>query len=359
VIISIIRKTFINFLAVIGLIMLTGVLSYAEHKDDHSKGKPPKAEVELPEVSNCDDNPVITENGEFEVELLAVELDENLVTFIYSICKQDPRVKDLGHWVLALDHFEPFLGSGKTFSDLVVECGFDGEGENGCGETRPDPTTQIQGIKFEFDDDDGDDASPCRIVSVTLDKTALAPGLIIDIGCVLSSTKAGNQDIRKEGRPSPGYASVQGPIASSLVDDIHLLFESSINSDQEVYAVGDPMDVFLNINNHGVDAIADIFVGLVCPFGRIFCINGPQITQGSFSDLSTLVPFAAGVDLINPFIVDNSHIIAHIWNGNVPAGQYTLFVALVQPDAWDDGSNDPDDILLLNQSTLIFIGEPE
>ena len=368
--------------------MLTGVVSYAEHKDDHSKGKPPDTEVELPEVSNCDDNPAITDNGKFSVELLTVEVEENFVTFIYDICKQSPQVKDLGHWVLALDQIKPFLAEGNTLNDFVVECGFDGEGD--CEIASNDPTTQIKGIKFEFDDsdddddgdegdddddddgdegddDDGDDddngdgGTICRIVSVTFDQSALVSGLSIDTGCVLSATKTGKQDIRKDDRPNLGYAVVQGPIAISIPDDIDILFESNINADQDEYNIGDPMNITMNVNNHGVDVFVDIYVGMGCPFGIIFCISnsGSTITQGNLSDFSTLTPFVAGVDLINPFIVDNFSVFQYVWSGVEPIGEYTLFLVLVQQGTWADGINDDGDILKITTSTFNFLGKPE
>jgi len=361
-----IRKFFINISVLIALTFFVGSPSYAEHKDDHSKGKPPDAEVELPEVIDCDDNPAITDDGKFSVELLAVEVEENFVTFIYEICKQSPQVKDLGHWVLALDHIKPFLAEGNTLNDFVVDCGFDGEGDEECEIASNDPTTQIKGIKFEFDDegddddDDGSGGSACRIVSVTFDQSALAFGLSIDIGCVLSATKTGKQDIRKDDHPNPGYAVVQGPIAISIPDDIDILFECDINADQDEYNIGDPMSITMNVNNHGVDAFVDIYVGMGCPFGIIFSISnsGSTITQGSLSDFSTLTPFVAGVDLINPFIVDNFVVFEYVWSGIEPPGEYTLFLVLVQQGAWADGINDEGDILKLTKSTFNFLGEP-
>lgn len=148
---------------------------------------------------------VITCNGNFTIELLSVDRAGTLVTFKYQICKIGGQA-DLSHFTVGLGQIN-CLGEGKTLADLVVLCEFDGVPQECRLET--DPTTQVFGMKIDTPEGGGDG---CHTYSFTLDESALAPGFRIGTGCVTAATKAGNQDITRSDRATPGYACICGPV---------------------------------------------------------------------------------------------------------------------------------------------------
>lgn len=158
------------------------------------------------------DNPSTTCNGEFSIELEDVTRDGSLVTFAYEVCKlgSGPVVKDLSHWVQGLGQIT-CLAEGMSIDDLVTGCSIGGTPVT-CS-IGLDPTTQLYAIKFEpvaVSDD-----NRCQNFTVTLDESKLADGWVLDTGCTTAATKAGNQDITRTDRESPGYACVQGPVCGS------------------------------------------------------------------------------------------------------------------------------------------------
>ncbi|GAK58239.1 hypothetical protein U27_05212 [Candidatus Vecturithrix granuli] len=156
-------------------------------------------------------NPAITSNNEFRIELMPLKQHGNLFTFTYQICKLEtsPEVKDLRYWVLGLDQFFPYLAENMTMSDLYVNCGIlDTSGNETCGLTVLDPATQVMGVKFDalrLRDEQ------CQSYLVTLDGSALAEEFQIGTGSVVVATKAGNQDFTTPGAAAPGIACVAGP----------------------------------------------------------------------------------------------------------------------------------------------------
>ncbi len=168
--------------------------------------------------TDCEDGPVTTCNEEFNIELVGIDRDFvlHLVTYTYEIYKplpvpEDVFRPDLSHWVLGadLERFQECLGEGKTLSDLFAACTVDALDEGmDCGLVLPDPTTQLDGLKFEGSLGDGQ----TETYSLTLDEDALAAGFEIADGCIVAATKAGDQDIQREQRPVPGYACVIGPV---------------------------------------------------------------------------------------------------------------------------------------------------
>lgn len=156
-------------------------------------------------------NPAVTSNNEFRIELMHVKPHGNLLTFTYQVCKFEtsPTVPDLRHWVLGLDQFFPYLAENMTMSDLYVNCGIlDASGNETCGLTVLDTATQVMGVKFDalrLGDDQ------CQSYLVTLDGSALAEGFQIGTGSVVAATKAGNQDITTPGAAATGFACVAGP----------------------------------------------------------------------------------------------------------------------------------------------------
>ena len=157
--------------------------------------------------------PVVTSNGEFSVEYLGKTTESNWVTFSWKVCKlvAPPAGKGISHANFALD-FSSCL-PGVDLCDIVVG----GTVTDSDGGTVPaelvfgtDPTTGVTGVKFDqLDLDDAQGA--CYIFTLTLDAGLLPPGYTYGEGAVMFATKAGNQDVRREG-DQPGYVEVIGPV---------------------------------------------------------------------------------------------------------------------------------------------------
>lgn len=175
------------------------------------------------EHTDCE-NPAITCNGEFSIELTAVDQDGSLVTYSYEICKLTPGGRNgtpaLSHWVLGVDL--ECLADGVTLNDLLVDYAVDGvsvlecndplhEEDDPCYEIIADPTTGLFGIKVEGFDEFSQ--GECLSFSLTFDESLLVEGAILGVGCVPAATKAGNQELGGGTRHGdPGYACVLGPV---------------------------------------------------------------------------------------------------------------------------------------------------
>ena len=163
----------------------------------------------------CPDDTVVTCRGDYVITLLSMTRNDfdQKVTAMYQVHKTEGVLVDrnLVHWVLGmdLDQFELSLAHGKTLSDLFESCEIMGLSENmDCGLVIPDPTTQLEGLKFEAPIAEGQS----WIFTVVFDETALAPNLKIERGCVLVATRARTEDIQRDDHPAPGYACMPGPI---------------------------------------------------------------------------------------------------------------------------------------------------
>ncbi|RJP71525.1 MAG: hypothetical protein C4532_07370 [Candidatus Abyssobacteria bacterium SURF_17] len=164
---------------------------------------------------DCVDGPVVTCNGEFRVNLMNFERDTvlRLATFTYRVYNF-PEATDSGdlvHWVLGIDmeQFQTALANDMTLEDLFVSCSVNGLAVGmDCGLVLPDPTTQLDGVKFEAVIGD----SEYETFSITLDEAALIHGFEVAKDCALAATKAGDQDIQRVDRLVPGYACINGPV---------------------------------------------------------------------------------------------------------------------------------------------------
>lgn len=154
-------------------------------------------------------NPATTCNGEFTIELLSVTQLGDFVTFEYEVCQIAGQAA-LSHWSFGLGGID-CLGDGFTLADLIVDATLNGAAT--AYVIGLDPTTQLFSLKF----DEGVAGGTCNIFTVTFDTAALAPGFTIGVGCVTAATKAGNQDIQRADRASPGYACIAGPVCEEEV----------------------------------------------------------------------------------------------------------------------------------------------
>ncbi len=160
--------------------------------------------------------PVTTCDGLFDITLTSVVENQmlNLITFSYQVYAATGT--SLNYWVLGLDldQFQLKLADGKTLSDLVVGCQVDSEASDmDCGLVLPDPTTQLDGLKFEAVIPSGQ----IQTFSITLDELALVPEVELAQGCDVAATSADAQDIQRAASPSPGYACVTGPAVQQVV----------------------------------------------------------------------------------------------------------------------------------------------
>jgi hypothetical protein len=152
-------------------------------------------------------NPATTDNGKFTIELLDTDTEDQLVTFIYEVCKtgSGPDNPDLSHWIFVpgIDCYGTFTDENGdlqsyTLADLIVGATWNGDPiELKIG---LDPTTGLDGIKF--DDLAGDD---CHIFTITFDTSKLEEDQTLGAGCVQAATKAGQQT---------GYACILGPVCT-------------------------------------------------------------------------------------------------------------------------------------------------
>lgn len=169
------------------------------------------AGVEAWTAANCPANGCLnlaaTCNGNFTILFLGSATSGNLVTFGYTVCQISGQ-QALSHWIIGLDI--PCLGSGNTLSDLVVGATLNGQAI--VPVVGLDPTTQVTGIKFN----EGVAGGSCNDFTVTFDISVLDSGYTLGTGCTTAATKAGNQDIQRADRLTPGYACIIGPVCEIL-----------------------------------------------------------------------------------------------------------------------------------------------
>ncbi|MGQ3685232.1 MAG: hypothetical protein ACUBOA_09560 [Candidatus Loosdrechtia sp.] len=179
--------------------------------------------VEVWAAENCTEgdceNPATTCNGDFTIELIERSEDGDLITFEYKVCKITQSA-DLSHWSIS-DAGITCLGEDENgipyeLKDLIVgatlngvEIDINSKDEFDIG---LDPTTQVTGIKFNVGFDADEEEDGCATYTITFDKSKLEEGMTLGEGCVLAATKAGNQDIERSDRNSPGYVCIIGPV---------------------------------------------------------------------------------------------------------------------------------------------------
>ncbi len=156
----------------------------------------------------CCDNPTLTCNEEFYINLKSfTKNNDGKITFTYEVSKNEvneSKVKNLSHFVISLTQIDCLYG-GYKISDLVKSATLNGESVT--PEIGLDPTTQVNGVKIDVPVGSGP-----YTFTITFDTSILAEGYTLGVGCVLAATKAGNQDITRNDRGSPGYACIQGPV---------------------------------------------------------------------------------------------------------------------------------------------------
>ena len=129
----------------------------------------------------------------------------------------------------------------------------------------------------------------------------------------------------------------------------------SINSQQHDFNIGETLIVSLSINNYGLPVTVDFYSGAMLPDNTtVFSFTSQGMTPGNTIDYSTLIPFDPGVDLSTPFFMDEPNFLEYTWTGNEPHGHYILYLAVVVPGAFIDGTNDPGDMYFLEATSIHF-----
>ena len=129
----------------------------------------------------------------------------------------------------------------------------------------------------------------------------------------------------------------------------------SICSNQANFVTGETLSVTLRRDNPGFPLTVDFYAGVILPDGdTVVSFTDPGSTFGSLSNTTTLIPFETGVDLSTPVVIDDPNFFLYTWLGGESAGTYVLFLAAVLPGAFDDGTNDPGDVLELSTSSIVF-----
>lgn len=161
----------------------------------------------------------------------------------------------------------------------------------------------------------------------------------------VSSLRAGWM-FRDNISPSATAVGTWGPLALSL------------STNQLSFSTGDALTASLAVNNPGLDSVVvDFYFGAVLPDGdtvAFFTNLDFNFAIGTVSNLSTLSPIVAGVDLSSPFVVDDPSFFSFVWTGAEPAGSYTMFLAAVLPGGFADGTADPGDIIALGTAGFTF-----
>ena len=131
----------------------------------------------------------------------------------------------------------------------------------------------------------------------------------------------------------------------------------SICSNQANFTTGENAECHLEKRQPGVPLDRRLYAGVILPNGdTTISFTGPGSSFGSLSNPITLIPFQTGVDLSTPVVIDDPNFFLYTWTGGEPVGTYVLYLAAVLAGAFDDGTNDPGDVLEL--STLPFVFTP-
>jgi hypothetical protein len=210
------------------------------------------AGVEQWTEDNCSDDECVDDdgechdvetcNGDFVVSFDGVVTSGSFRKYTYTVCRSGSR-RALSHMSLGLGHID-CLGEGISLGDLIVPADDANFDDGGCKingvlvacSIQEDPTTGVLGVKIDVPAGNWE-VDGCLTMTYTLDKTKLASGYTLGIGCTTVATKAGNQDIRASNRPTPGYACACGPVCELQQDC----------DDETAYAFsGDQDDCFIN-----------------------------------------------------------------------------------------------------------------
>ena len=141
-----------------------------------------------------------------------------------------------------------------------------------------------------------------------------------------------------------------------IIPPPHVLLINT-STTRAVYGTGDRLSVGLEVENGGVDAVVDLYFGMLLPDGGTvvsFTDLSFQVALGSLADLSTLVPIARDLDLLTPFSFAQAEFFSVVWSGSEAAGTYAIFFFAAEVGALDDGALDPEEIVAADATFFSF-----
>jgi hypothetical protein len=132
--------------------------------------------------------------------------------------------------------------------------------------------------------------------------------------------------------------------------------DARVSVNQPTFAAGQTLRTSFVVDNPGMPADADLYVGALMPDGVTIvtwaAAGGPVI--GSVADLGSLRPYATRVALPTPFTMDRADFFAYQWTGAEPRGRYVFFVFASRAGALSDRVVTPDEILALSTVSFTF-----
>ena len=156
--------------------------------------------------------PVTISNGEYEIEYLGQSANGDLVDFSWRIRKLDADASGLNHATFALDFTD--CGPGVALDQIVVAGTVTQAGVTDQNVLLfwIDPDTGLDGVSFTGLSWLGDSAGAEAIFKLTLDTSVLPDGVALGVGEVEFAARADGQSLLCPGSPSPGFATVLGPV---------------------------------------------------------------------------------------------------------------------------------------------------
>ncbi|HEX9636494.1 MAG TPA: hypothetical protein VGB99_03085 [Acidobacteriota bacterium] len=124
-----------------------------------------------------------------------------------------------------------------------------------------------------------------------------------------------------------------------------------------VYTTGDRLEVGLTVDNGGIDAVVDLYFGMLLPDGSTvvsFTDFGFQVSIGTLADLRSLRPIARNLDLITPFHFSQPEFYSQTWSGSEAPGSYAIFFLAARIGALDDNQLDPEEVVAADVAFFSF-----
>jgi hypothetical protein len=131
----------------------------------------------------------------------------------------------------------------------------------------------------------------------------------------------------------------------------------SITANGSTFRAGDTTVISVAADNsHALTTSADFYFVVVPPDTSTLFFLGPGMTVGStsVSDLSSIQPLTAGVDLTTPFTSNQGDFVSYTWQGAEPRGTYIAVLVALTPGALADDQLDLSEIVAVSSTAFAF-----
>ena len=111
---------------------------------------------------------------------------------------------------------------------------------------------------------------------------------------------------------------------------------------------GETLVVGQHLRNPGAELVVDVYLGVVLPDGTVLFVTGLApltVAIGRADDARSFRPLQTNAVVPSNSEVTTPSVLSVTFTGDEPTGTYTIFAALSQPRAFEDGRIAPDDIL--------------